>query len=64
MLRVMMVYAPEKRPNAHLLLQHPYFENITENRCSIKASGQTWQADNLICPPQAASAAVCLAYDE
>jgi len=36
-LRVMMVYDPEKRPSAHLLLQHPYFEDLDAHRCYRKA---------------------------
>jgi len=37
-LRVMMIYDPEKRPSAHMLLQHPYFEDITKNIYFIKAA--------------------------
>jgi len=33
-----MMYDPEKRPSAHMLLQHPYFEDITENIYYIKAA--------------------------
>jgi len=32
-----MIYDPEKRPSAHMLLQHPYFEDITENNYFTEA---------------------------
>jgi len=61
---VMIVYSPEKRASTYLLFQQPYIENITEDKCSIKASGQLRQTDDLLCPPQTANAVVLLAYDE
>jgi len=53
----MMVYDPDKRPSAHLLLQHPYFEDIAENNSYRKAGGYVPGID-AASPPLAAMAAV------
>lgn len=34
---MMMVYDPEKRPSAHMLLQHPYFDDLDASRCYSRA---------------------------
>jgi len=49
-----MVYDPEKRPSADLLLQHPYFEDITENSYFIKHS----EIDGALSAPSLAVLAV------
>jgi len=46
-----MVFDPEKRPSAHLLLQHPYFEDIAENQFLKKAGGHVGHTDDLLSPP-------------
>jgi len=61
MLRVMMVYDPEMRPSAHLLLQHPYFEDIVKNSYFIKASEMDGA---LSVPSRAALAAVQEQHEE
>jgi len=57
MMRVMMVFDPEKRPSARLLLQHPYFEDIAENKCLKKAGGHVVHTDDLFSPPPLAALA-------
>lgn len=56
-LRVMMVYDPDKRPSAHLLLQHPYFEDIDANKCYRKSGGYEGQTDEILSPPPLAALA-------
>jgi len=56
-LRVMMVYDSDKRPSAHLLLQHPYFEDIAENRFYRRAGGYVGRMDRAFSPPQNAALA-------
>lgn len=56
-LRVMMVYDSEKRPSAHLLLQHPYFEDIGENKCYRKAGAYAGGNGRALSPPDRAALA-------
>jgi len=62
-----MVYDPEKRPSAHLLLQHPYFEDVAENKY-LKVvdgnNGYVGQADDLMSPPSLSALAAVKETEE